>query len=683
MLSVALATAAVASGSSEVADPWPTMRAFSAAFVASEVSRFQNHDLGASSIRDMAAAAWALLNSAYPLPPSPANVTAAVGMLELVFSRQLSDGQWPWTWSSSQCTDTNAVQFTAFPIARTLLAYGGLMPAGWVDAHSAALVRAAEASWAEGSSPTSEAQPHYTNIATMRIGVLTLVGQLTRNATIAARAAAALSAWTTLVAAANIHEYSSPTYTAVSLHNILATAADVDDSVTAATLQRFANFLWTSVAAVYWAPAAEMGGAHSRDYDYVGGAAGMDWAYALSGLASAGGVPGGGDAFVLNYDPITQTELLVAAVRGDLRTAPPAALDLAAPPAAGAWRVARASFAAAAGAGPDVPAVATAGSDSYLFTSRVVTLGSSSLYYNAQDKQVVAQLAVAVGGAPPAAAPRLAQVTLVQDTWDAPYGRNRSGLCGIDAGKPTHAKATVASVQDLGLLLTIQDLSMTIESTSRCGPFTSVSTSVVFPAGRGVDGVYVNGVRVSNTTRGAPNVPLALGDTVAVRSAGGVVAFRIPFVDRLKGFTPVSAIKFDGPVGTDAARLVVYLYQGPPTSFPASPEPSRSITVMGVGNADSDADAAAFTAALSSLRVTNEAANLTNWRVTLSPAAALREGTSAPLPHGFSSTLSAALYVPREKRILARNVNGTAMPMPRAGFLEVLHSDGTTQGFTP
>jgi hypothetical protein len=236
----------------------------------------------------------------------------------------------------------------------------------------------------------------------------------------------------------------------------------------------------------------------------------------------------------------------------------------------------------------------------------------------------------------------------------------------------------VAAVQDGGLALVLNDLTMAIEGTAHAGQFSSIAANVVFPCGAGVDAVYVDGVRVANASLGAPAVPLALGATVAVRSAGGVVAFRIPFADGLAGYVPTSALVFDGPAGhAPAARLAVYLYRGANRTFAASPPPSRSLLVIGAGDAADDAAAARFSAALAALALSNAAANASDWRVTLAPPAA----GAAPYP-GFASTLGAALWVPTYKKILARDVNGTALRLPPPGTLDVAWSSGERLALT-
>ena len=388
---------------------WPRLAAFVNGYVAAELGRERSGALGSTSIRDMAAAALALLS---PLPgappPSASNATDAAAMLDLVFSRQLASGQWPWAFSSAVCTDTNAVQFIMLPALLAAVHAAPLLPAGWLAGKLPAVERGAAASFAEGDGPHTEAQPYYTNIATMRLAVLTLAAQVTGNATLAALAAGARADFTALVDAAGVHEYSSPTYSAVTIHNLYAAAGAVADAAVARTLRRYATFILAHVAAVAWAPAAAaVGGAHSRDYDFITGTAGVGWVLLLTGLANT---PVGDDSSAGFEDPITMAELYLAALRGELPAPAPAPLPaLAATPPRGGWRVARSTWSATAGAVP-----ATAGSDAYFFASAVATLGTSSLYYNGQDREVVAQLALCSGCAAPAPSPRLAQVSLVQ-----------------------------------------------------------------------------------------------------------------------------------------------------------------------------------------------------------------------------------------------------------------------------
>ena len=371
------------------------------------------------------------------------------------------------------------------------------------------------------------------------------------------------------------------------------------------------------------------------------------------------------------------TELLVCYIRGDFASLglSQALLQLAAAPTLpGAWRTTRFSFRSTAGT-----SLVTNGSDAFLFTSPVASLGVSSVYYGPQDKMVAAQLAVSPLGTSPRLSRRLAQVTLVQDAFDSPYGMVKSADASGHV-KPSHLKATVAAVQDGALALVLNDLTMSIENSSHLGPFDSLAANVVFPAGAGVDAIYTTQRgRLANVSHGAPDVPLVLGEGVAVRSAGGIVAFRVPFADGLQGFTPASALRFDGPPGTDAARLVVYLYRGPNVTFSNNPPPSRSVLIMGVGAAQSDAEAVTFLGDFVALSVTNESQNTSNWRVSLAPPGA---NLHRAYPPGFSSTLSASMWVPQRKIILTRQVNGSDVHVPAGGVLELRRSDGTRLDLT-
>ena len=653
-----------ASVAASAAPAFPGMQARTLSYVTSEVALLGNPPgLNSSAVRDLAAAAWTLLNPPPGAPPS--NASTAIAMLERVFAAQQPSGIWPWTFDK-QHLDNNAVQFVSLPILLCIVHKADALGADTIRRWLPQLELAAAASFAEGATPADEAQPFYTNIYTMRLVNLFLFAQVTGNSTVRAWADGALGAWTSLVDAAGVHEYLSPTYTAVSLVNLYSGAAAIADAAVAATLRRYLGFFLAFSAASFFGPAQGMGGPHSRDYDFLSGSAGMDWAAALTGIATAAGVPDM-DVNCLALDPITNAHLFTLWVRNEL-SIPATALSLAAPPSGPDWRVVQSSYAPAAGA-----VNPTNGSDWTLFQSATATLGTSSLYYCAQDRMVLAQLPTHVP-----------QVSVVADRFDAPYGLNRGGDCGHDGGKPTHMKATIAAVQDKGLALVMQDLTMALESTSNCGLYSSIAVNIVFPASAaGVDAVYMGAAatRVTNVAPGAPNISLAMGDnTVAVRAAGGIVAFRVPFADGLQGFSPRSVLKFDGPHGI--ARLAVYLYEGPAVSFPANPPPSRSVTLLAVGAASSDAEAAAFIAAFAALAVDNQPANTSDWRCAVSPPP-LAAGALGQQPPGFGSTLSASMWVPIYKKILSRRVNGTDVHVPAPGALEIAASNGSARSFRP
>ena len=93
-----------------------------------------------------------------------------------------------------------------------MIHFEAVLGAGAVQRWMPHIAAAAVASYEEGV-PGAEAQPFYTNIATMRLVNLFMFAQVTGNATLRLQAEDALAAWTSLVDSAGIHEYASPTYT--------------------------------------------------------------------------------------------------------------------------------------------------------------------------------------------------------------------------------------------------------------------------------------------------------------------------------------------------------------------------------------------------------------------------------------------------------------------------------------
>ena len=213
ILSALLASAAVpppgpAAAAAAAAAEFPRMAAYVGGYVSREAGYYSAHKLGSTAVRDLAAAAWALL-ALDAQPPSDENVTLAAGMLDACFAKQLPDGRFPWTFDSNVSLDGNGVQFFALPMLRAVVHFGDRLGAAALARWRHNISMAAVASFEEGDGPGTEAQPYYTNIATMRLVNLHLSAQVLGNATLRAQADAATAAWTSLVDSAGVHEYSS------------------------------------------------------------------------------------------------------------------------------------------------------------------------------------------------------------------------------------------------------------------------------------------------------------------------------------------------------------------------------------------------------------------------------------------------------------------------------------------
>jgi hypothetical protein len=111
----------------------------------------------------------------------------------------------------------------------------------------------------------------YTNIFLMKIWNCIALGENTGRPDLAEEGRRMLDEWLAAVARTGVREYLSPTYTAVDLESLsLLAKFSRDEGVRKKALAAL-EFLWTDIAANWFPPAERLGGAHSRDYDYLTG----------------------------------------------------------------------------------------------------------------------------------------------------------------------------------------------------------------------------------------------------------------------------------------------------------------------------------------------------------------------------------------------------------------------------
>ncbi|MGI5923745.1 MAG: hypothetical protein ACOX9E_07350 [Lentisphaeria bacterium] len=123
----------------------------------------------------------------------------------------------------------------------------------------------------------------YTNIAIMNAHNLVLIGEMLGRDDVLAEGRKRLDDFCAYTACNGIHEYCSPTYAGVDLmclhrlHTYCVTPAVREQC------EALLKVFWTDAIANCFAPSFRLGGAHSRDYDYLGGRGILDnW------LAAAG-----------------------------------------------------------------------------------------------------------------------------------------------------------------------------------------------------------------------------------------------------------------------------------------------------------------------------------------------------------------------------------------------------------
>jgi hypothetical protein len=502
-------------------------------------------DLG---IRLLSQAAYAAL--ALDVPGAAAK---AETFLRAAFDKQLPDGNFGWSWSDTTNTDRNSVEFTMLPAAVVFVRYADrLSPAfrEYAHAHLQLAISAIE---------SHSVGVDYTNIYTMKLVNLLLLGQVENDAAARAAGAANLQTWLADLRREGVHEYDGPIYAIVTYNNLLAGYNNTADTTARRSMKTGLDYLAADLAANYFGAQAggKLAGAHARDYDFLTGLDDVDHLYYIEGLRSA---PPAVSNF--NHGLYTYLNVLEAGYH------PPQALwaELAAP----AERVVKQVF------GP------ASGQDRYSYLTADFALGSASSYYGPQDKQIALDLA---------SSKLLTQITLVEDQFDSPYGNVQT--TDVSGHKnATHLKNSMAAVQEKGLLLAASNLGPQF-SFAPTQTYTSLGSNLVFPAN--ADHLYLDGTEITDRSG---TIAAHVGAVLGIREANSIVAVRLFHADGLADQTPSVVLRFDGSAW-NAARLVAYHYQGPERAFVANTLCRVGLLVT-AQHCTSDVEAAAF---LESVRI--------------------------------------------------------------------------------
>ncbi|MBM4155545.1 MAG: hypothetical protein FJ221_11035 [Lentisphaerae bacterium] len=117
--------------------------------------------------------------------------------------------------------------------------------------------------------------PSYSNIYLKKAWTSLAIGENAGRPDLAAEGRAMLDLWLAHTRTNGVCEYLSPTYYAVNMENAGLIARHARDPETRRRGALAMEFLWTEVAAHWFAPAGRLGGPHSRDYDYLRGIGGL------------------------------------------------------------------------------------------------------------------------------------------------------------------------------------------------------------------------------------------------------------------------------------------------------------------------------------------------------------------------------------------------------------------------
>ena len=480
------------------------------------------------AVRQLPQTAYIALALNYPDPVTA--VTKAESYLNLMFTKQDTNpasstyGQLFWNYTDTNVIDENSLEFSFKPLGVILKRYADRLGTNYVNSIRPMVTNGLAAS------RRRSVNVNYSNIYSMRIANWLLLGEALADVNSYNAGLNALASWITDIGSETIHEYDSPTYSIVTYPNLLIGANNSTNPVAADQLRSLANYLAADLSANYFNGQYRLGGSHSRDYDFVYGNGAVDHFYYLVGLQAKMPVPSLFSDGLYAYLNVVENGPL-----------PP--LDVVGWGNSWSNRIIKSVW------GP----TSTPGQDRYNYITPDFGIGSSGAYYSVtQDKAIAADFN---------STNALPQVSLVYDPYDAPYGKILVLETGSGHNKQNHLKFYSANMQDKGTILSLATLSPNFTiATNFLGPYTNVSSAVVFPAV--ADAVYLDGTAVA-TNSGSAYVATN-GSVLGVQEGNAVIAARFYRVDGLNGYTPTYAVKFDGG---SAARFVAYHYQGTPATF--------------------------------------------------------------------------------------------------------------------
>jgi hypothetical protein len=464
-----------------------------------------------------------LTNGALAILAAGGSPAQAQQLLALAFSVQNMDvssptyGSFPWYYNSSAVTDPNTDVFTSQALGPIWLHYGQLFPASFqaqmrthLQATTSALVR-------------RKAGVSYTNIYLMDAISLLLIGQSLGDGASIQTGTVAIQQWNTYTQAGGIFEYGTSDYYSIDLDSLVMGYLYCNNPSLHSMFQSILDYFWTDIKANYFYGTQDLSGAHSRDYDFLYGRAGLLYYFWTEGK---------NNWFTTDLNLVEMGQVYV--LENGLSSAGyhpnwnalPGVSD-----ASPKWIVQSNSTAL--------------NSDRANWVTADFALGSASANYGPQDKLINLELNTNK--------PLFPDITVVPDVYDAPYGM-RVEPDSQGHLKPDHQPLNPASVQKGGMLLTVLDLDPAL-----AGNVSNFASNIVLPAN--ADSISVDGTNVNLTT--PTKIPVTTHSWIGIREGQSAVLIRLFRVDALGATAPVIVLQSDANgLGYGAARLTAYHYQG-------------------------------------------------------------------------------------------------------------------------
>lgn len=179
-------------------------------------------------------------------------------------------GNFKWYWGSDQVIDRNAVQFSMQKASLVWLLYRDRLSPTVAERLERLMRMSIEGIRRHG------VQESYTNIYLMKIWNSIALGEALGDETLAEEGYQMLDRWLMYTGECGIHEYLSPTYYSVDIENLGLIANYAKRPEGRAKAQTALRLFWTDIAANWFSPCQRIGGAHSRDYDYLTGRGVLD-----------------------------------------------------------------------------------------------------------------------------------------------------------------------------------------------------------------------------------------------------------------------------------------------------------------------------------------------------------------------------------------------------------------------
>ncbi|MCX6910647.1 MAG: hypothetical protein NTY01_21760 [Verrucomicrobia bacterium] len=179
-------------------------------------------------------------------------------------------GNFRWSWSHEGVWDFNAVDFCMQNGALLWMRHRDTMPAAARDKLRPILELAGEGLLRHRVAES------YTNIALMNAGNLILLGEAMGKPELADEGYARLDRICLYMSQGGTHEYCSPTYYGTDLDDLVLIEAFCRRESGRAQARALLELFWTDIALNWFPPAQKLGGARSRDYDYLRGLGFLD-----------------------------------------------------------------------------------------------------------------------------------------------------------------------------------------------------------------------------------------------------------------------------------------------------------------------------------------------------------------------------------------------------------------------